>query len=173
MKIRLLFTSLLVTVGMFLAATTITAADRAAVSPDISRLNAQVSRISEDAKLPQGEGVVAKQLANDFKVSSDRINLVLGSMMQYGDVAATLAFAEKMPGGITDQNVNKVMNTRSRGAWTDVAQQFGIDPTTVAGRLSSVQDNIQTALAVSYDQGRAAGGVDPTAGRTDVETEYR
>ncbi len=163
-KISLLFPSLLATVGLFLAGTTITAAaDRAAVSPDVSTLDAQVSKINEDAKVPQGAGVVAKQLANDFRVSSDRINIVLGSMMHYGDVAATLAFAEKLPGGITDQNVNEIMNTRSRGAWTDVAQKFGIDPTAVAGRLSSIQDNIQTALAVSYDQGRAAGGVAPNA----------
>jgi hypothetical protein len=104
------------------------------------------------------ESIVAKKLADDFDVSSDRINVLLGNMMRYGDVAAVLAFAEKLPGGITGRNVDEVMKIRFEGAWDDVAQNFDIDPATVAGRLSSVEDGIQTALAESYDQGRAAGG---------------
>lgn len=158
-KISTLISSLLASAVLLLAAAAIAAAaELPAASGDVDRLNAEISKINEDAKLPQAEGVIAKQLADDFNVSSDRINILLGSMMQYGDVAAVLAFAEKLPGGITDRNMDEVMKVRFEGAWDDVAQNFGIDPGSIAGRLSSVQDGIQTALAESYDKGRAAGG---------------
>lgn len=174
-KVSILFSSLVATAALLLAVATMSAAaDRPAVSGDIDKLNAEISKINQDAMVPQGESIVAKQLADDFSVTSDRINVVLGNMMQYGDVAAVLAFAEKLPGGITNPNVDRVMNIRSKGAWTDVAQNFGIDPAIAAGRLSSIQDNIQTALAESYDQGRAAGGVElPGETGGDRETEYR
>lgn len=159
-KIPTLISSLLASAALLLAVAAIAAAaDVPAASGDVNKLNAQISQINEDSMQPQGESIIAKQLAADFNVSSDRIDVVVGNMMQYGDAAATLAFAEKLPGGITDRNVNEVMKIRYEGAWGDVARKFGIDPGSIAVRLSSVQDGIKTALAESSSEGRAAGGV--------------
>ncbi len=163
-KVSTFFSALLAAAALLLAVAIIAAAaDRPAVTGDINKLNAEISQINKDAKVPQGERIVAKKIADDFNVSIDRINVLLGGMMQYGDAAAVLAFAEKLPGGISNQNVNKVMDMRSKAAWDKVAQNLRIDPGSVAGRLSSVEDGIQTALAESYDRGRAAGGVDQSS----------
>ncbi len=140
------------------SATFATAANPPAVSGDIGRLNAEVSQINEDARQPLGESIIARQLSADFNVSSEKIDVVVGNMMQYGDAAAVLAFAEKLPGGINDRNVDEVMKIRYAGAWSDVARKFGIDPGSVAVRLGKVQNGIKTALAESSAQGRAAGG---------------
>ena len=152
--------SLLLAIAVLLptAATIAASAERPAISVAVDRLNAEISQINKDAQLPQGEAIIAEQLENDFNVSSDRISVLLGNMMQYGDAAAVRAFAEKLPEGITDRNVDEVTQSKFEGAWDQVAQNFGVAPGSIAGRLSCIEGGIQTALTESYGQGRAAGG---------------
>ena len=131
-------------------------------------MNAVISEINEQAKNPQGEAITAKQLEREFSVSSGKIKALHRKNTQYGDVAAALAFAEKLPGGITNHNLNEVTRGKNRATWDQVASFFKIDAGSVAGRLSGVQKNIMTALAAT-SKGSAAGGVSqpvPASGGT-------
>lgn len=138
------------------------------MSRDAGKLSAEITMLNSDANLPQGDTIIMKQLSENFNVGSDKVRSLLGSTMQFGDVAATLAFAEKLPGGITDANLKQVVNMRSKGGWEQVAKSLNVSVSDVAGKLSSIEDsthrNIKQAFADSLSSGKAAGGVGGSAG---------
>lgn len=161
----------LVAVASLLVAMTglATAAAASAASKDENKLSAEITMINADAKLPQAEQVMKKQLKDSFSVGSDKISSLLGKNMQYGDIAAILAFADKMPGGITDANINQVLNMRqSNAGWDQVAKKVNVDTASVAGKISSFEEsahkNIKQALAESPSAGTGAGGMGEAGG---------
>ncbi len=130
-------------------------------SKDVNKLSAEISMLNSDANLPQGDKIIMKQLTDNFKVGNDKISSLLGRNMQYGDVAATLAFADKMPGGVIDANINKIVSMRDKG-WDQLAKNLNVDVSDVAGKLSKIEDNahknIKQAFADSLSSGSAGGG---------------
>ncbi len=130
-----------------------------------SKLNAEIMMLNYDAKLPQADAVIMKQLADNFSVKPDKITSLMHKNLQYGEAAAVLAFAEKMPGGITDANINKVMSLhQAKTGWSDVAKSLGVDMSDIATKLGSIEDDthsgIKEALFESTALGAGAGGVD-------------
>ena len=113
--------ALLASAGFLMTATVVAAADQPAASGDVSKLNAAISQINEQARNPQGESVIARQLEREFNVSSRKIKALHKENTQYGDVAAALAFAEKMRGGITNPNLNEVTRGKNKATWDQVA----------------------------------------------------
>ena len=74
-----------------------------------------------------------------------------------------LAFADKMPGGVTDANISKVKSMKSSaGGWDQVARNLNVKLSDVNSKLDSFEDsthkNIKQALADSFSSGAAAGG---------------
>ncbi len=142
------------------------AADTSAASKDVNKLNAEITMLNSDAKLPQADRIISKQLTDNFNVTSDKISSLVGRNMQYGDIAAIIAFADKMPGGITDANINQVLSMRqSRTGWAQIAKSLNVNISDVAGKLSSIEDdahtNIKEALA---EMPYAAAGGGPMGG---------
>ena len=131
-------------------------------SKDVNKLKAEITMLNSDANLPQGEKTIAKQLTDSFSVASDKVNTLLARSMQYGEVAAILAFADKMPGGLTDANINQVMSMKSKGEWDQVAKNLNVNVSEVASKLSSLEDSahksIKQAYADSLSTGKGAGG---------------
>ncbi len=133
-------------------------------SADLGKLNAEISMLNYHANMPEGDRIISKELVDEFKVSPDRITGLMLHNLKYGDVAAIFAFAEHLPGGITNYNVNEVMKAKtSKGTWDQVASNFDMDTSSVLDRLSAIEDSvhreIKTALAESSVAGTAAGGV--------------
>ena len=148
-----------------LVATSQVATAAAAVSKDESKLKAEITMLNTDAKLPQAEKILSRQLTDNFKVGTDRINSLLGKNLQYGDIAAILAFAEKMPGGITDPNVSRIVTMRQgKTGWDQIASNLKVNITDVVAKLTTIEDDshrgIKQALAESMTSGMGAGGVD-------------
>jgi hypothetical protein len=157
-------TALLAAVLLVLTTGTVLAASSSTPSPkDTGKLNAEISLLNSYKSLPQGDQIITKKLTENFKVSKDKVDSLLSRTMQVGDVAATLAFADKMSGGLTDSNINKVVTAKSKGGWDMVAKNLGVDIADVASKLSSFEDDahksIKQALADSYVSGRATGGI--------------
>lgn len=151
--------SLLVATVLVVSAGT---ANAAAASKDEAKLTAEITLLNADAKLPQGDKLISKQLTDSFNVKTDKISSLVGKNMQYGEIAAIIAFADKMSGGVTDANINKVLNLRqSRTGWSQIAKDLKVDLEDVADKVSSVEDeahkSIKQALAES-PTGRGAGG---------------
>lgn len=140
-----------------------TAGMTSSLSKDASKLNAEITMLNTDVNLPQGEKVISKELTDTFRVDSSKFSSLIGRNMQYGDIAAILAFAEKMPGGVTDDNINRVVIMRSSATgWDQVARRLNVSIGDVAARLSSLEDsahrNIKQAYADSLSAGAGAGG---------------
>lgn len=156
--------SVLLAAGLLVVMIGVAAA--ATMEKDAGKLNAEIALLNSYKSLPQGDKMISKQLSESFDVSSDKISSLYSRTRQYGDVAATLAFADKMSGGLTDANISKVVDMKSRGGWDQVAKNLGVDIGDVAGKLSSVEDdthkNIKQTLAETFSAGRAAGGVSET-----------
>lgn len=162
-----------ITLSFLVAAVMITTAGIAATatSKDEGKLTAEITMLNADAKLPQGDKMISKQLTDNFDVKKDKISSLLGKNMQYGEIAAILAFADKMSGGVTDANINQVMSLRqTKAGWTQIGKNLKVELSDVASKLSDIEDeahkNIKQALAES-PTGRGAGGGESTGEVSD------
>jgi len=138
---------------------------------DLEKLNAGIKMLNADADQPQGDKIIAKLLKDTFKVSIDKVASLVGSTtlienkkQQHGEAAAILAFAEEMPGGVTDENITKVSNMREKTPdWGQLAQNLNVDVGKVAGKLSSLeieaQKRIKLAAGDSSSSGSAPSGM--------------
>lgn len=161
---------LVVMTGVASAAST---ASSTTSSKDLGKFNAAITMLNSYKSLPQGDQIIAKQLSDNFKVSSDKVSALLSRNNQYGDVAATLAFADKLSGGASDANINKVMSMKSTaGGWDQVAKSLNVKISDVNSKLDSFEDtahkSIKQALAESLGTGSAAGGMG--SGPHDMES---
>lgn len=79
------------------------------------------------------------KLKADYKVDDARVDGLRDRKLGYGEISKVLAIAEKMPGGITDANVDKVVAMRQGPpvmGWGQIAKKHGVTPGSVAGKGS-------------------------------------
>ena len=162
--------SLTAVAAVFLFLTGIgTAADTSKEAKHEKKLNIEISMIDMDAKLPYGEEVVTERLTKAFDVKSDRIKTLRDKNLGYGEVATVLAFADKMSGGVTDDNINRIMKLRQGNTgWGQIAKNLKIDLENVADKVGNVETDahkdIKKAAVDRPAAGRGAGGSDEMSG---------
>jgi hypothetical protein len=91
-------------------------------------LNKEAAAISATAKTGQGEKVVAGRLEKEFNVSNTQIKGLREKRLGYGEISIVLSLAQKMPGGVTDANIQQVMTLRQgppRTGWGEVCKKLG------------------------------------------------
>jgi hypothetical protein len=91
-------------------------------------LNKEAAAISATAKTGQGEKVVAGRLEKEFSVSNTQIKGLREKRLGYGEISIVLSLAQKMPGGVTDANLEQVMTLRQgppRMGWGEVCKKLG------------------------------------------------
>ena len=100
---------------------------------DISKaeknLERESKRLNDTAAKPDGEKAVLKELGSVFKVSDAQVRTLRDRKLGYGEIAIVLSLARKMPGGVTESNVEKVVAMRQGppiAGWGKVAGQLGI-----------------------------------------------
>jgi hypothetical protein len=75
-------------------------------------------------------GAKADKLKKQFKVSDDQINSLRGQKLGYGEMDHVFSLASQMPGGINDENVQKIMAMRQSGdhktGWGKIAQDLNL-----------------------------------------------
>ena len=82
----------------------------AATSKDEQTLEREISAINQTASRPEGEKMVVQRLEKEFKVDRSMIGRLRGQRIGYGEIATMLSIAQKMPGGVTDANMNRIMS---------------------------------------------------------------
>lgn len=78
-----------------------------------------------------------ERLKADYKVDDARINALRDKNYGYGEIKKVLALAEKMPGGITDENVNKITAMREgppKMGWGQIAKKQGVHQGSLNGK---------------------------------------
>ncbi len=91
-------------------------------------LNKEAAAISATAKTSQGEQVVTGRLKKEFNVTDTQIQGLRDKKLGYGEISIACSLAQKMPGGVTDANIQQVMTMRQgppRMGWGEMAKKLG------------------------------------------------
>lgn len=151
--------------GIFLVCSTASfaAAPIRASARDLNTLAAGILLLNQNASLPEADMIIKKKLSDNYNLTLGKIDGLLGKNMQYGDLAAILAFANNMRGGVSDANINKLVDLRqSKAGWDKMAKDLNVDLSRIARSVSRFEDDthssIKKALAESTVSGAAAGG---------------
>lgn len=92
-------------------------------------LESSAMEMDKEAAKPEGEKTVTDKLMAEFKVDAARIQSLRDQKLGYGGVSVALTLAQGLPGGITDENVQKVMALRQGPpvmGWGKVAKELGM-----------------------------------------------
>ncbi len=130
-------------VPTFFVAFLITPPCGAAPSKDEANLQRESSRLDKTASSSSGEAAVIKRLTKDFGVEADRVTALRRKGLGYGELSIVLSLAQKMPGGITDASVEKVIALRQgppAAGWGAVAKQLGVKLGTAVSQVKRVNN---------------------------------
>ena len=100
----------------------------AAGSNEERSLNTAAASIDKESTQPQGKKEVVVRLENEFNVTEAQIDALRSQNLGFGEISIVYSLAEKMPGGITDANVQSILSMRSGDpttGWGQVARQLG------------------------------------------------
>ncbi len=127
---------------------------------DEKKLKSEITLLDKDASLPRGEKVVMDRLSKEFNVTGDQIKALRDKKLGYGDIAAVYSMADKMSGGITDDNVNKVLSLREGNkGWIVIAKSLDVDLGSVAKKVGGIEKDAHKDIKkASAETGTAGGG---------------
>lgn len=74
---------------------------------------------------------VEERLKEEFNVSDTRIESLRKQKLGYGEIRRVLSMVKQMPGGINDENVDKIMGLRQgegkhKEGWGNIARDLGL-----------------------------------------------
>lgn len=89
------------------------------------------------AEMEPKDAGMDEKLKTEYKVDEARIESLRAKSLGYGEIKNVLAIAEKMPGGISDANVDKIMALRQGPpvmGWGEIAKKQGVTLGSVVGK---------------------------------------
>lgn len=132
-------------------------ASRADETKDETRLQAKASEIDKIGSEGRGEKAITGRLENEFGVDEARIKGLRDKNLGYGEVAITLSLAKSLPGGITDENVDKIVSMRQGppvAGWGKVAKELGVKLGPVVSGVEKVRSETRKELKKTERQGK-------------------
>jgi adenine-specific DNA glycosylase len=142
---------LLVTVSFVLMAF---ASAEASILTTQRQVDNTVAGVNEQASRPQGSKVVAERLAKEFNVPESEIQALRSKGLGYGEAGIVLSLASKLPGGITDANIKKILalrNTQPRTGWGKIARELGFKLGQVIRPVREVAEQSRAQLDAAKD----------------------
>lgn len=118
----------------------------AEASKEEVRIEKDASVLDKDTNKPEREKMVVQRLEKEFNVDDTRINSLRGQKLGYGEIAIVLAMAERLPGGITDAAVNKIMSMRQgppAEGWGKIAMKLGFKLGPVISKVERVKAEVR------------------------------
>jgi hypothetical protein len=146
---------LILTVGLLVALCGIGAA-WAEVSKDEKNLEREEKRLNDAAAKPDGDNAVIKRLIEELKATEPQVKALRERKLDYGDIAVILALAQTMPGGVTDANVQKVLDMRQvspAAGWGDVARMLGTKLGKIVSQVRKVANNANREIKNDHARG--------------------
>jgi len=135
----------------FLAALVFASAAAFAASPVYAEIDADIEVsigeeavvIDEEASLPDGEGAVVDRIKDEFGVEEGLISDLRAQKLGYGEISIALSLAERLPGGLTDENIDRVLSMRQGPpveGWGNIARELGLKLNPSAAPLERISD---------------------------------
>lgn len=122
---------------------------------EIQSIEEMSQNIDNESRKLGGTKLVADHLKESFHIDDHMIQIVRDQETDYGDMFTVFAMAERMPGGINEDNVTKVIDIHkgrlSQKSWHDVGAVVGVEMNAVTQRarelisqfLDSVNDKVR------------------------------
>ena len=85
--------------------------------------------VEKTAATPEGQERVANKIKTQFGVDDARVQAMKDSGLNNGEIQVALALAQGMPGGINDENVQKLTALRQgppKAGWGKIAKDLGL-----------------------------------------------
>jgi hypothetical protein len=120
-----------------------------AATKDEKRLEVRAAELNRDAGEPAGEKVVTERIEKEFGVDEARVKSLRDKGLGYGEVAISLSLAKTLPGGITDENVDKVLAMRQgppKEGWGNIAKKLGVKLGPVVSGVDKVRTETRKEL---------------------------
>jgi len=143
-KLFLIFTMLFFVVSV--------TASGAAEKKDEKRLESKATEINKLGSDEAGGKTVTERLVKEFGVDEARIKSLRDKNLGYGEAAITLSLARNLPGGITDENVDKILSMRQGppvSGWGKVAKDLGVKLGPVVSGVEKVRSETRRELKKS------------------------
>jgi hypothetical protein len=132
----------------------------AGLSKAEKNLERESKRLNDTAAKPDGEKAVVKRLVAELKATEQQIQALRDLKIGYGEIAVVLSLAQKMPGGVTGDNVQKVLSLRQGppvAGWGQVARQLGARLETTVSQVRKVTNNANRQIKNDHARtGKAA-----------------
>ena len=139
-------------ISVFMLSLATLGAALAAESKEENNLQKEAAAIDTTAGTPQGEKVVAQRLSKEFSVTDAQVQGMRDKKLGYGEIAIVLSLSQKMSGGATDANIQKVMAMRQGPptmGWGQIAKTLG---TKLGPALSQVKHvNKETSSEMKHE----------------------
>lgn len=113
--------------GLFLLAAAMPAL--AQETPEDKQANIAVMEMEKNGATPEGQARVANKIKTQFGVDDARVQAMRDSGLNNGEIQIALALAQGMPGGINDENVQKLTALRQgppKAGWGKIAKDLGL-----------------------------------------------
>jgi len=111
---------------------------------DDQKLDHDVQNVNDEAKDAQGEKAVTERFEQRYNVTDAQIQSLRDKKLGYGEIGMVYSLAKQMPGGITDANVQKIMDMRESGdhkeGWGKIAQNLGLKAGPARSHLDRMTD---------------------------------
>lgn len=124
------------------AASPVVFASDADLDVDIT-IEEDVDTIDDAASTPDGQEAVIDRIEKEFGVDEALIQELRDKRFGFGEISIALSLAERLPGGLTPENIEKVVAMREgspKSGWGNIARELGLKINPAADRLDKVAD---------------------------------
>lgn len=100
----------------------------AAETREEKSLTKESAAINTTANTEKGEKVVTQRLEKEFTVTDMQVQSLRSQKLGYGEIAIVFSLAQKMPGGISDANIQTIMTLRQgtpAKGWGEISRKLG------------------------------------------------
>ena len=135
----------------------------AAPSKNEKNLDREAARLDRTAATPQGETAVVARLGRDFPAAGMRIGALRERGLAYVEIAITLACAQTLPGGASEENVGRILALRQGPpllGWGVVAKQLGIKLGACVSRVRKVNNEARREMKKDREPAARKGASD-------------
>jgi hypothetical protein len=114
---------------------------------DGQEIEQSANEINAEAQSDSGKAAVVNRLKNEFSIEESQINDLRSKNLGYGEIGIALSLAQQMPGGITNENIQKVMDLRrgeGKRGWGNVAKELNLNLGKVVSQTQKMATERQT-----------------------------
>lgn len=107
---------------------------------DTQDIEEQIQAIDQSANSSTANHQFTENLKSRYNVDDATIQELRDKNMGFGEIAATLSFAQGMRGGINDQNIQKIIDLRrsEKKGWGEIAKDLNVNVDEVTTNIQSI-----------------------------------